>query len=114
MRLKGTTVLRNAIPALIVALVLGSSFVISAGANQGNNPDKNHQCGYGYTQADKDENGGEHGQNNDTKSHGEDNDRCEDEQGGEDNGGGGGDNGGDNDRGGGRDGGGDNDRGGGR
>jgi hypothetical protein len=112
---KRMSLLRNLIPALIVALVLGSSFVISAGANQGNNPDKNHQCGYGYTQADKDENGNEHGQNNDTKSHGEDNDRCEDEQGGEDNGGGGGgDNGGDNDRGGGRDGGPDNDRGGGR
>jgi hypothetical protein len=111
---KRTTLLRNAIPAVIVALVLGSSFVISAGAKD-NNPGQNQQCGYGSTQADKDENGTENGQNNDTKSHGEDNDRCEDEQGGEDNGGGGGgDNGGGGDRGGGRDDSPVNDRGGGR
>jgi hypothetical protein len=82
---------------MIVALVLASSFAISAGAKQNNNPGQTQQCGYGYTQADKDENGTEHGQNNDTKSHGEDNDRCEDEQGGEDNGGG--DRGGDRDHG---------------
>jgi hypothetical protein len=86
------------IPAVIVALVLGASFAISAGAKQSSNPGESAQCGYGYTQADKDENGTENGQNNDTKSHGEDNDRCEDEV-GDNNGGGGGDNSGDKDRG---------------
>jgi hypothetical protein len=85
--MKRTTLGRNVIPAVIVALVLASSFIISAGAKQTANHDKDQQCGYGYTQADKDENGTEPGQNNDTKSHGDDNDRCEDEQVGEDNGG---------------------------
>src|SRR5438309_2188020 len=86
MQTKRTTLLRNLIPAVIVAVVLASSFAISVGAKQSEKPDKNLQCGYGYTQADKDENGTEHGQNNDTKAHGEDNDRCEDEQDGEDSG----------------------------
>ena len=85
-----STLLRNLIPAAIVALVLGSSLVISAGAkdNSGNGPgERNENCGYGYVQADKDENGAEHGNNNDTKAHGEDNYKCEDESDGEDTGG---------------------------
>ena len=90
---------RNLIPAVIVALVLGSSLVISAGAKEGNGSnERDKNCGYGYTQADKDENGTEHGNNNDTKAHGEDNDKCEDEgvgYGGETEAAGG-DNGGDN------------------
>jgi hypothetical protein len=83
-----TTLLRSAIPAVIVAVVLVSSFVISAGANQGNgSSQRDEHCGYGYTQADKDENGNEQGQNNDTKAHGEDMDKCEDEADGDSQGG---------------------------
>lgn len=76
-----TKLIRNLVPAVIVALVLGTSFVISGYAKDkgGEGVGNGHQCGYGYTQADKDENGTEHGNNNDTKAHGEDNDRCEDE-----------------------------------
>ena len=93
-----TSLLRNLVPGVIVALVLGSSLVISAGAkdNSGNGAgERDENCGYGYVQADKDENGAEHGNNNDTKAHGEDNDKCEDEADGEDNGGNAGQGGGD-------------------
>ena len=48
--MRSTTLLRNLIPALIVALVLGSSFVISAGAAQNPNRDR---CGYGYGDRDR-------------------------------------------------------------
>jgi hypothetical protein len=64
--------------------------VISAGAkdNNGNSAgERDEHCGYGYVHADKDENGAEHGNNNDTKAHGEDNDKCENEADGEDTGG---------------------------
>jgi hypothetical protein len=79
-------VARNLIPALTVVVVLCSSLVISAGAS---NSGRSHECGYAYTQADKDENGTEQGNNNDTKAHGEDNDKCEDEDTSEGNGEGG-------------------------
>lgn len=82
-----TVVLRSVLPALAAALVLASYFGVPAGASQGTNGGRDFQCGYGYTQADKDENGAEHGNNNDTKAHGEDNDKCEDEADGEDTGG---------------------------
>jgi hypothetical protein len=80
--LSRSSLLRNLIPAVIVALVLGSSLVISAGAKDSNGQgqgERDEHCGYGYVQADKDENGNEQGNNNDTKAHGEDNDKCEDE-----------------------------------
>ena len=90
-----TRLIRNLVPAVIVALVLGFSLVISAGAKEGNGSnERDKNCGYGYMQADKDENGTEHGNNNDTKAHGEDMDKCEDEADGDAQGGGG-DNGGD-------------------
>ncbi len=48
--MRSTPLLRNLIPALIVALVLGSSFVISAGAAPNPNRDR---CGYGYGDRDR-------------------------------------------------------------
>ena len=106
--MKRTTLLRNLIPALIVALVLGSSFVLTAGA-KGNNHDKGDQCGYGYGQSDNDESDNQGNDKNQQTTNknakGGPNDReCnEDESEQGDTSGGGGS---DNDRGGGRDGGG--------
>ena len=92
--MRGTTLLRNLIPAAIVALVLGSSLVISAGAKD-NKPGNDHQCGYG--QSDNDESGnngnGNDQQGNNKAAASADNDAScnedESDQGGGDNGGGG-------------------------
>jgi len=51
-----TTVLRVAIPAVIVAVVLGMSFAISTVARDRNHEPTPHKCGYGYDQQDSDEN----------------------------------------------------------
>jgi hypothetical protein len=66
---KRTTLLRNLIPAVIVALVLVSSFAISAGAKQSDKPDKGDKCGYGYGQTDNDENNNDNNnENNNTQN----------------------------------------------
>lgn len=101
--MRQATLLRNLIPATIVAVVLASSFVISAGAKDHNGDGGGDKCGYGYGQSDNDE--GDHHEGGDTSvsaaqadknNDKHDNDKCEDEndEGGGDNGGGGGDNGG--------------------
>jgi hypothetical protein len=102
--LRRSTVLRNLIPAVIVALVLGSSFVISGFAKDrgGEGGGDHNKCGYGYQQQDNDENGGhdddnqQQGNNNDASTanaKAKDNDKCEDEDTGEGDAEGGGDHG---------------------
>jgi hypothetical protein len=116
---KRTTLLRNLIPAVIVALVLGASFAISAGAKQGNNPSQSPQCGYGYGNGHTD-NESQQGENHESQQAEINDEPCGEVPGDQDgnhgrdkadNGGGGGDNSGDKDRGSANA---DNDRGGGR
>jgi hypothetical protein len=97
------TFLRNSIPALIVALVLASSFALSAGAKQTGNHDQGSQCGYGYGDSDNDEldNHRDSAVQANANKLGHDNDKCEDEIGPADDGGNG-ERDNDNDRGGGR------------
>jgi hypothetical protein len=95
---KQITLLRNLVPAIIVALVLASSLVISAGAKDHNGG--GDQCGYGYGQSDNDEGDHHEGDTSSTTAKADndnhDNDKCEDENDEGDNGGGdgGGDHGG--------------------
>jgi len=59
MNISRSSLLRYLTPGIVVALVLGYSFVIPATAND----DKNSQCGYGYTNGHTDnesEQGEEH------------------------------------------------------
>src|SRR5947209_7447518 len=53
--MKRATLLRTGIPALIVALVLGLSFLVPASASDQKH-NKPPACGYGYGDKDKDEN----------------------------------------------------------